>query len=546
MSTNAIVYNPFTQNFDFVGPGGGGIPIETINGDTGTATGSTINLYGNTAPASTGLTFTGTGSTLALGGVLVGANGGTGANNVTTGTGTILRSNGTAFVPTTATYPNTAGSSGNILTSNGTNWVSQAPAASSISITGDSGGALTGNSFTFTGSTTGLTFSGAVSTQTLGGILVGANGGTGANNVTTGTGKILRSNGTAFVPTTATFPDTAGSSGNVLTSNGTNWTSAAPAASSITITGDSGGGLTGNSFTFTGGTTGLTFSGATSTETLSGVLVGANGGTGANNVTTGTGKILRSNGTAFVPTTATYPNIAGTLGNVLTSDGTNWVSSAITTAFTSINVQVFTGSGTYTPTTGMLYCIVECVGGGGGGAGCTTTVSAGGGGGGGSYARSVLSAATVGVSQTVTIGTGGAGGGAASNGSNGVQTSFGALVIGLPGDGGIYAAGTTATGAFYGAGAIGGTGQVLLSGSDGGNVFIVAGGAQGGHGGASVFGGGPGNTIACGATSNDSQNGGAGKSYGDGGAGGAASGAASTAATGGAGAGGICIVTEFI
>ena len=44
-----------------------------------------------------------------------------------TGTGTILRADGTNWVATTATYPNTAGTSGNVLTSNGTNFVSQAP-----------------------------------------------------------------------------------------------------------------------------------------------------------------------------------------------------------------------------------------------------------------------------------------------------------------------------------------------------------------------------------------------------------------------------------
>lgn len=43
---------------------------------------------------------------------------------------------------------------------------------------------------------------------------------------------------------------------------------------------------------------------------------------------TGTGKILRADGTNWVATTATYPDTAGTSGNVLTSDGTNWVSSA--------------------------------------------------------------------------------------------------------------------------------------------------------------------------------------------------------------------------
>lgn len=41
----------------------------------------------------------------------------------------------------------------------------------------------------------------------------------------TTTGQILRADGTNWVGTTATYPDTAGTSGNVLTSDGTNWVS---------------------------------------------------------------------------------------------------------------------------------------------------------------------------------------------------------------------------------------------------------------------------------------------------------------------------------
>lgn len=43
----------------------------------------------------------------------------------------------------------------------------------------------------------------------------------------TTTGQILRADGTNWVGTTATYPNTAGTSGNVLTSDGTNWTSSA-------------------------------------------------------------------------------------------------------------------------------------------------------------------------------------------------------------------------------------------------------------------------------------------------------------------------------
>jgi len=47
-------------------------------------------------------------------------------------------------------------------------------------------------------------------------------------------GQIIRSGGSSALPSwsTATYPSTAGTSGNVLTSDGTNWTSSAPAAGS--------------------------------------------------------------------------------------------------------------------------------------------------------------------------------------------------------------------------------------------------------------------------------------------------------------------------
>lgn len=80
----------------------------------------------------------------------------------------------------------TNGTSGFVLTSNGggTNPSFQASPSSSISITGDTGGALTGNAFTFTGGTTGIVFNGAGTTETLGGTLVVSNGGTGQATLT--------------------------------------------------------------------------------------------------------------------------------------------------------------------------------------------------------------------------------------------------------------------------------------------------------------------------------------------------------------------------
>ncbi len=89
------------------------------------------------------------------------------------------------------------------------------------------------------------------------------------------------------------------------------------ASSSISITGDSGGALSGSAFTFTGGTTGLTFSGSGSTVTLTGTLVVANGGSGR---ATATAYAVICGGTT---STGAHQSIAavGSTGQVLTSNG---------------------------------------------------------------------------------------------------------------------------------------------------------------------------------------------------------------------------------
>lgn len=73
-----------------------------------------------------------------------------------------------------------------------------------------------------------------------------------------------------------------------------------------------------------GGGTGRT------TLTNHGVLVGAATSAITQLATGSSGQVLQSGGASADPTwsTATYPATAGTSGNVLTSDGTNWASSA--------------------------------------------------------------------------------------------------------------------------------------------------------------------------------------------------------------------------
>lgn len=128
--------------------------------------------------------------------------------------------------------------------------------------------------------------------------------------------------------------------------------------------------------------------------------------------------------------------------------------------------QVFTTSGTYTPTADLQYAIIEVVGGGGAGGGSdacittgipTTETSYGAGGGGGEYAKAIFSSGTIGASQVVTVGAGGAGA-TSSNGPTGGTTSVGALVSAIGGTGGVYTAANINDSIISLDGAAGGTG----------------------------------------------------------------------------------------
>jgi len=129
---------------------------------------------------------------------------------------------------------------------------------------------------------------------------------------------------------------------------------------------------------------------------------------------------------------------SGTSGNVLTSNGSAWVSSAPTQP--QIQTQILTvGSGTWTAPTGVTKVYVAVVGGGGG-----ATLSYYGGYGGiaiGEYS------VTPGTGYSYTVGAGGAGTNAPStNGSSGSASSFGAFASATGGSGGNYSTGTGADG----------------------------------------------------------------------------------------------------
>lgn len=212
--------------------------------------------------------------------------------------------------------------------------------------------------------------------------------------------------------------------------------------------------------------------------------------------------------------------------------------------------QNFNATGTYTPSTGMLFCDVFIVGAGGGGGGATAaggsfTIGAGGGGA-GAFAQGIFSAATIGGSQPVTIGAAGSGGAPGLGGSAGAVSVFGggSLLIANGGAGGGGGAANINLGGIFlgGAGGVaGGTAyQIIVQGENGdyGIGFGPTGpNAVGGKGGNGPFGaGGPSAVNGAGNTATGLGSGGGGASV--------AAGSASVA--GGNGTTGFCTITEYL
>lgn len=215
----------------------------------------------------------------------------------------------------------------------------------------------------------------------------------------------------------------------------------------------------------------------------------------------------------------------------------------------AVKVQKFTATGTYTPSSGMLYCIIECVGGGGGGGavvGSTSQYHIGGAGAPGGYARLLATAATIGASKAVTIGAKGTGGTAGTNnGTAGTATSVGVLCVANGGGGGDY--GSSSHAPAGGTGATAGTGDMAAPGPAGmAGWYNSASNAiysNLGGGGASYFAGGPAGTNASSGATTTGASAAAG-AYGAGGSGAAANNVASNAA-GGDGQTGVVLITEY-
>lgn len=258
--------------------------------------------------------------------------------------------------------------------------------------------------------------------------------------------------------------------------------------------------------------------------------------------------VIDPNGSETLDNESTSRSIGRALESLgIFSNGAEWY-----TVFGSrdnfIDVQVFTGSGTYTPHPRLGQCLVISTGGGGGGGGADSTdgssATSGGGGGAGATSIELFTAAQIGASQTVTIGAGGtAGANTGGDGGAGGNTTFGALHTAGGGGAGIGL--SLGVGGFGGPAGLGGTatgGLINLSGGAGGAQAPSTSGA-GGTGGASFWGGGGRGGLSTDAgVAVAGANGAAPGS----GAGGAGNRDDTGGAAGGVGAAGICVVIEFI
>lgn len=232
------------------------------------------------------------------------------------------------------------------------------------------------------------------------------------------------------------------------------------------------------------------------------------------------------------------------------SDGAAAISTALTNLGLGdgsgrlIQCQVFKSSGTYTPTKGTRFIIVEIVGGGGAGGGCQVgypnNAACGGGGMSGEYVKARVDNPTV---TTVTIGYGGTGA-SASVGAPGGATSFGNTIIAKGGLGGNVLAEGTAPGV------VGPYGAYTEPGFTGANIIGSGRGysspgvrysgslAMGGPGGDSILGAGAGSQAIVGEGINANGHGG-------GGGGACVYGGATQQRAGGRGMAGIAIIWEY-
>lgn len=478
----------------------------------------------------------------AAGKTLIGTGNGASPTFATIGTDSGLTAHGVVIAEGNGAFTATsAGSSGQVLISNGTTDPTFQPVSASgslTSITGNTGGAqtpLAGNFNLVTANTT-LQFAGTANTETLdfnapANLMIGSTG----PIITSGTANITYGPGSGAQLTTG--------SSNILIGQATGSSIRAGSDNVVVANGGANTLGSGNWNSIYGANGGANY---TAAET-SNVLL-ANAGVSTENNTmrlgttgTGNGQVSTSFVAAVAAVTVSNPRV------VVINSATEQLGSIAMNQFSQVNIQSFitAGTATYTPTTGMKYCVAECIGGGAAGGGAQATgagnVSVAGGGGSGQYSLAVFTAATIGASQTVTIGAGGTANSGATGG-NGGTSSLGALLTSGGGSGGVSGASGIVSSANGGTGGSGGTGSVFTSrGNSGLGAAASVAGTIGfsGAGANSQFGaGGTGLYSGSGA-------GNAGTGHGSGGGGGMNQ-ASQSATNGGVGQPGAIIITEYI
>jgi hypothetical protein len=289
-----------------------------------------------------------------------------------------------------------------------------------------------------------------------------------------------------------------------------------------------------------------TYTANTGTATPASGVLNVFGASGVTTTASGNTLIVETTGsvpTAFISNAGTAVpfsnalNVVGT-GAITTSATGNTLTIVGSGLISSINIQTFITSGTYTPTSGMLYCEIACIAGGGGGGSAPATTGAqyscGTGGAAGEYAVGIFTASEIGPSQAVSVGLAGA------SDSAGGNTSVGALISALGGGGGGSGIASAINAEVFGPiGGSGGTGGSYRVPGAPGNWAIC------GTNFAAIAGIGANSLLGAGGNASVNTVGHAAVGYGSGG-GGAANSTSQPLNLGGEGAPGVVIITEYI